>query len=108
SGGLTLDISGSSALESVATGVGDDTITVDGGLLDAAAEISIDLGDGANTLRLASIASDAELADLAFTGDKLAVAGVSTLSLVSALTLAADATLDLDGIAPSAIVVEGA
>jgi S-layer protein len=108
SGDLTLDISASGALESVATGAGDDTITVDGDLLVAAAEISIDLGEGENTLRLTNIDTHTALGLLVFTGDDLTVAGVSTLSLVDALVLGADATLDLDGIAPSAIVVEGA
>jgi hypothetical protein len=107
SGDLTLDISGSAALESIATGAGNATITIDGTILAAAAEISIDLGEGENTLGLADIITDTELNALVFTDDDLTVSSVSTLSLVAALTLAADATLNLDGIAPSAIVSEG-
>lgn len=106
SGDLVVDVSGTAALASVATGAGDDTVTVDGDLLVAVGEISIDLGEGENTLRLTNIDDDAALGLLVFTGDDLTVAGVSTLSLVDALVLAADATLDLDGIAPSAIVFE--
>lgn len=108
-GNLTLDISASTTLESVATGAGNDDITVDGTLLVAGAGIEIDLGEGENTLALASIASEAELATLVFTDTDLTIAGVSTLALADALTLVAgDGTLDLDGIAPSALVFEAA
>lgn len=108
SGDLVVDVSGSAALVSVATGAGDDAVTVDGTLLVAGAEIEIDLGEGENTLALAGIASQAELATLVFTDTDLTIAGVSTLALADALTLVADGTLDLDGIAPSALVFEDA
>jgi hypothetical protein len=48
------------------------------------------------------------LGTLVFKGADLTIAGVSTLVLAGAITLAGDGTLDLDGIAPSAIVFEGA
>ncbi|MGG7055622.1 beta strand repeat-containing protein [Nitrosomonas sp. ANs5] len=107
SGDLTLDVSAAVNLASVATGSGDDDITIDGTLLVATGELDIDLGDGENTLRLTGIVGDGELADLVFAGDDLSVAGVSTLSFVDGLTLAAGATLDLDGVSPSGIAFEG-
>lgn len=49
----------------------------------------------------------ADLTTLVFTGDDLSISGVSTLA-IGAITLTGDGTLDLDGIAPSALVFEGA
>jgi hypothetical protein len=87
---------------------GDISLAIDGTILLAAAEIEIDLGAGENTLRLEGIATDVEIGTLVFTDDDLSVTGVSILSLVDAITLAAGATLDLDGIAQSALGFEGA
>ncbi len=108
-GNLSLDVSASATLESVVTGAGNDVITINGTLLNTGAERDIDLGGGDNTLRLTGINNNATLGALVFTGDDLSVAGVSTLSLVSGLTLAgADAALDLDGLGSADVVFEGA
>jgi hypothetical protein len=108
-GDLEIDLSGSSTLESVVTGAGNDDVTVAVGELAAAKNLDIDLGEGENTLSVVATAAldAADLTTLVFTGDDLSISGVSTLA-IGAITLTGDGTLDLDGIAPSALVFEGA
>ena len=110
SGDLDLDISGAvvpADLESVVLGSGDNTLTIAGAHFFSAAELTVDLGDGDNTLVLAGVTTDANINDLAFTGDDLSVSGVTTLTFADNINLAADAVLDLDGITPTTIVFEG-
>jgi len=107
-GDLDIDISGATSVElSATTGAGDDRLVIDGDLLIAANdEIAIDLGEGSNTLALTNIDNETALGTLVF--DEATVSGVNTLELIDAITLTADGTLDLDGIAPESFVFGGA
>lgn len=107
-GNLSLDISGSSATDlNVVTGAGDDAVTVDGSLIVAANdELVINLGEGDNTLGLGSIASNTEVDALDFTAGS--ITGVDALSFADALTLTADATLNLEGTDAAALTFEDA
>lgn len=99
-GDLNLDVSGSTDLETVATGDGNDRIvvnnlSVDGGL-------SVDLGAGDNTLAIndhsggfgGTILTHTEISNLDFTGG---VANVQTLEFVDDVVFFNDGTLDLTG-----------
>jgi len=97
--GLDIDISLASSAElNAQTGVGDDRVVIDGTLLVTGnTDIVVDLGDGVNTLGLASIVDEATIDDLVF--DEATIAGVSTLELTDGIILgAAGATLDLTGL----------
>lgn len=108
-GDLEIDISASTTIESVVTGGGDDTVTIDGGNLIAAAVLAVNLGAGANTLSLTDIDTDVAIDTLVFTGDDLAISNVGTLSFADNIVLGTDdsATIDLDGIAPTAVTFAG-
>jgi len=108
-GDLEIDISGGNTIESVETGSGNDVVTIDGETLLAAAVLAIDLGTGANTLTLTNIDDEAAIGTLVFTGDDLTVQNVDILNLNDNIAITADesATIDLDGIAPSAVNFAG-
>lgn len=105
-GDFTIDLSGSAALESVETGVGDDDVAVDGTRLKADATLAIDLGQGDNLLRLVGIGDSNALNSLTFQGNDLTLAGVTSLAFIDSITGGA-ATLDLAGIDPKVIAFGG-
>lgn len=95
-GDLNLDVSGSTDLETVATGDGNDRIVVNNLSVDG--NLSVDLGGGENTLAIndhgGGILNHNEISNLDFTGG---VTNVQTLEFVDYVRFWNDATLDLDG-----------
>src|SRR5690606_7505061 len=76
SGDLTLDVSGSTVLETLVTGSGNDEITIDGALLRSNQALDIDLGEGENLLRVAGITDHIAINGLVFKGAELSLAGI--------------------------------
>ena len=103
-GDVVLNVSGSTVLESVVTGAGDDIITINNQTVDGG--LSVDLGEGVNALAITGVFDDVELSALDFTGG---VVGVQTLQLLDAIELDDDATLDLTGfdVSPANIAFVG-
>jgi hypothetical protein len=100
-GDLEIDISGGLNVESVMTGPGDDTVTVDMDLFDGELEVAIDLGGGDNTLVLTnhgyySEITDTDLNDIDFS--TATISNVQTLALDGYVDLNADAALDVSTI----------
>lgn len=99
-GDLNLDVSGSTVLETVATGDGNDRIVVNNLAVDGG--LSVDLGAGDNTLAIndhsggfgGTILTHTEISNLDFTGG---VANVQTLEFVDDVVFFNDGTLDLTG-----------
>lgn len=89
---LNLDVSGSEMLENVATGEGDDVITIN--RLAANGELAVDLGEGADFLEIAGSVDSVDISALNFAGG---VAGVENLAFDGAASLNGAAILDLEG-----------
>jgi hypothetical protein len=120
-GDLTIDLSNATAtIETVLTGSGDDTVTMDFSLFDEDNDdLTVNLGAGVNTLIITGIGSPTFagvppigvgdytlLAELDFSaGD---ISGISILEIAGEFDIGVDnASLDLDGIAPTEIVFAG-
>ncbi len=91
-GGLRIDVSGSSVLESVVTGAGDDRVVVNRSAVDG--DLTVDMGDGADILAIRGAWNQGRISNLDFTGG---VENVETLELINGITLGADAGLHLAG-----------
>lgn len=93
---LNLDVSGSTVLESVATGDANDRVVVNNLAVDGG--LSVDMGGGENTLAIndhgGGILNHNEISNLDFTGG---VTNVQTLEFVDDVVFFNDGTLDLDG-----------
>ncbi|MBS7703109.1 DUF4214 domain-containing protein [Chelatococcus asaccharovorans] len=95
-GDLDIDVRGSTTIESIETGSGNDRVVVNGANFDGA-DILIDLGAGDNQFALAKVYDDGDIDALDFTGTTLeGFDGV--LEFVDNVSLGGDATLDLSGI----------
>lgn len=93
---LNLDVSGSTVLESVATGDANDRVVVNNLAVDGG--LSVDMGGGENTLAIndhgGGILNHNEISNLDFTGG---VTNVQTLEFVDDVVFFNDGTLDLEG-----------
>ena len=95
-GDLDIDVRGSTTIESIETGSGNDRVVVNGANFDGA-DILVDLGAGDNQFALAKVYDDGDVNALDFTGTTLeGFDGV--LEFVDNVSLGGDATLDLTGI----------
>lgn len=107
SGDLTLDVSGSTDLETLVTGSGNDEITIDGTLLRSNRALDIDLGEGENLLRVAGIANHTHINDLVFKGAELSLAGITDVEIFDeaggSIALGGNAKLNLDGVVVEAV-----
>lgn len=98
SGDLNLDISGSVTLESAVTGEGDDTLAIHGDNFVTDNGLNVDFGGGTNQLILTDVENNDDVSNLDFVTNT--VTGMNTGALIfrDRITLADDATLDLDGL----------
>ncbi|NYT24322.1 hypothetical protein H0A73_11980 [Alcaligenaceae bacterium] len=98
SGDLNLDISGSVTLENAVTGEGDDTLAIHGDNFVTDNGLNVDFGGGTNQLILTDVENDDDVSNLDFVTNT--VTGMNTGALIfrDRITLADDATLDLDGL----------
>jgi hypothetical protein len=104
-GDLTLDVSGSTVLETVATGGGADVVKVnivnlaDGADADTVGDLSVDMGAGNDILNVNKLftntMSDTDMNAVDFTGG---VTGVENIAFDDRLDLDGNAVLDLDGV----------
>ncbi|MFA5521231.1 MAG: hypothetical protein WCY98_01795 [Castellaniella sp.] len=92
-GGLTIDVSGSTVLESVITGAGDDDVTVHRAAV--VEGFSAAMGDGEDTLAIRHVHNHNHVNGLDFSAG---VSGVEHLAFTGWLNLGGDATLDLSGV----------
>ena len=87
---------GTDDVVSVTTGSGDDRIVLDNDYFVADSELVVAMGAGMDTLAITGVGSDVDIAALDFSD--VTLSGIEVLELTDAITLGADAEIDLENV----------